>query len=122
MVLRELRVDGEAVQRVGRLCRAASARSTPAPAHSTPLRMMRSLPLRSATSTRAVAAGNARLQGWNSPVATVTTRILPPGTSITWDAVVPDEVCADAAAAAARHARATHVARSRIVIAPPGLS
>ena len=26
---------------------------------------------------------NARLHGWNSPVATVTTRILPPGTSST---------------------------------------
>src|SRR3954467_11672536 len=49
---------------------------------STPFLMMRSLPFFSATRI-VLASTNAMLNGWNKPVATALTRILPPCTAIT---------------------------------------
>src|ERR1035441_8091007 len=55
-------------------------------------RIIRSLPLRSATRT-VCASGNARLQGGTVPVATGTTRILPPCTSRICGPPAIDTVC-----------------------------
>ena len=92
MVLREVGMHGDEVQTIvacGRpLLRARRRwRGGAGDVHtgfgaSTPLRMMRSAPLRSVTRI-VFASAKAMPHGWNSPVATVTTRILPPCTSST---------------------------------------